>query len=73
MAVEAPVQSQHGLPSRVNQARIQFNFGTYSPINSESEDNAEDKEEKEDLAAGLLNSFDVSKVAPPPAQNPPQQ
>ena len=60
------VQHQHGLPSKVNYIRVQYHFGAYSPINSDSEDNGDEKEEKEDLAAGLLNSFDVSKVAPPP-------
>lgn len=45
--------------------RIHFNFGNYSPILSESEDNEEDNKEKEDLATNLINAFDVGNVQPP--------
>jgi hypothetical protein len=48
----------------VNQLRMQFNFGNFSPIVSESEDNDEDKDKDEDLAANLINAYDVGKVAP---------
>ena len=45
-----------------------MNFGNYSPINTDSEDNDDNREDKEeDLAANLLNSFDVGKVTQPPA------
>ena len=43
MISEPQVQVQHVLPSRVNQLRMQFNFREYSPINSESEDNNDEK------------------------------
>lgn len=68
-------QQQYGLPQRVNQLRIQFNFGNYSPIVSESEDNEEDNKEREDLATNLINAFDVSKVQPPQplSRDKPQQ
>lgn len=62
----APIQSQYGLPQKVNQIRIQYNFGAYSPINSDSEDREDPKEDKEDLVGNLLNSFDVGSVSQPP-------
>ena len=69
-----PSQNQYGLPPRVNQVRTQFGFGSFSPINTESEDNCEEKEEeREDLAATLLNSFEVPKTTPAQLPAQPQE
>ena len=46
---------------------MQYDFGIYSPINSDSEDKDEPKEDKEDLAANLLSAFDMGTVAQPAA------
>ncbi len=71
MAVTNQPQQQFGLPPKVNHIRMEFNFGNYSPIDSNSEDNEEDNKEREDLATNLINSFDVGKVPPPPQPQPP--
>ena len=49
---------------------MQFDFGRYSPIQSDSEDE-EDKEQREDLLTNLMN-VDISKVAPAPSSQPVQ-
>jgi hypothetical protein len=38
-----PIQQQYGIHPRLNQARMQYGFGNYSPILTDSEDNQSDK------------------------------
>ena len=58
--VQIPIQPNippmgSSVPFRVNQIRMHFGFGNYSPINSDEEDAVNDDKNKEDLASNLLN------------------